>query len=173
MKALSSAALVLWLKVLTTGTSMEMSFQTGDTTCSIQKQCVKFTVACEMFSPFLSEWTCLVKSKVEIDGWLVQKILRDARLLLARRPPCFNLDLLLYGRHWGLSRWRLVQLPPLRDRAASDQGPGHLAVLTGSSLHGGPQWNTTVQPRTYRNLCCTVYDAYVPAWHLRIVMWRC
>ena len=35
----------------------------------------------------------------------------------------------------GLSRWRLV----LRDRAASHQGPGHLAVLTGSSLHGGPQ----------------------------------
>ena len=28
---------------------------------------------------------------------------------------------------------------PLRDRAASDQGPGHLAVLMGSSLHGGPQ----------------------------------
>ena len=23
-----------------------------------------------------------------------------------------------------------------------------------------------VQPRTYRNLCCTWYAAYVPAWHL-------
>ena len=29
------------------------------------------------------------------------------------------------------------------------------------------------QPRMYRNLCCTWYDAYVPAWHLRIVMCRC
>ena len=70
---------------------------------------------------------------------LVQSGLKDSHLLLARRPSCCKLDLLLYGRHWGLSRWRLVQLLPLRDRAASDQGPGHLAVLTGSSLHGGPQ----------------------------------
>ena len=69
----------------------------------------------------------------------VLKELRDARLLLVRIPPSCFLDVLHYGRHWGLSRWRLVQLPPLRDRAASDQGPGHLAVLTGSSLHGGPQ----------------------------------
>ena len=23
----------------------------------------------------------------------------------------------------------------------------------------------TVQPRTYRNLCSTVYAGYVPAWH--------
>ena len=52
-------------------------------------------------------------------------------------PPA-TLDVLLHGRHWGLSRWRLVQFPPLRDRAASDQGPGHLAVLTGPPLHGGP-----------------------------------
>ena len=63
----------------------------------------------------------------------------DARLLLALRPPsCCILGVLPRRRHWGLSRWRLVQLPPLRDRAASDQGPGHLAVLTGPSMRGGP-----------------------------------
>ena len=33
-------------------------------------------------------------------------------------------------------RWHSVQFFPLRDRAASDQGPGHSTVLTGSSLHG-------------------------------------
>ena len=56
-------------------------------------------------------------------------------------------------------------VPSLRDRAASDQGPGHLTVLTGSSLHGGPQRKRTDQHRTYRNLCCTVYVDFVPAWH--------
>ena len=68
----------------------------------------------------------------------VLKELRDARLLLVRIPPSCFPDVLHYGRHWGLSRWRLVQFPPLRDRAASNRGPGHSTVLTGSSLHGGP-----------------------------------
>ena len=68
----------------------------------------------------------------------VQTKLMDCRLLLARGPPSCILDVLLHRRDWGLFRWRLVRHPPLRDRAASDQGPGHLAVLTGSSLHGGP-----------------------------------
>ena len=98
-------------------------------------------------------------------SWPVLSEQKGSHLLLARRPPSFLLDVLHYGRHWGLSRWRLVQSPPLRDRAASNRGPGHSTVLTGSSLHGGPQWNTTVQPRTYRNLCCNVYAVYVPAWH--------
>ena len=57
-------------------------------------------------------------------------------------------------------------LPPLPDRAASNRGPGHSTVLTGSSLHGGPQWTTTDQHCKYRNLCCTWYDAYVPLRHL-------
>ena len=96
---------------------------------------------------------------------LVQSGLKGSHLLLARRPPSCKLDLLLYGRHWGLSRWRLVQLLPLRDRAASDRGPGHSTVLTGSSLHGGPQWSRTAQHRTYRSLCCTGYAAYVPLRH--------
>ena len=51
---------------------------------------------------------------------------------------CF-LELLLHRRHWGLSRWRLVQSPRLRESAASNRGPGHSTVLTRWSLHGGPQ----------------------------------
>ena len=41
-------------------------------------------------------------------------------------------------------------VPPLfRDPAASDQGPCHRTVLTGSSLHGGPQlMRTTNNART-------------------------
>ena len=70
---------------------------------------------------------------------LVQKELQDAHLLLAWTPPSCILDVLLHRPRWGLSLWRLVGLPSLRDRAASDQGPGHLSVLTGSSLRGGPQ----------------------------------
>ena len=83
----------------------------------------------------------------------VLKELRDARLLLVRIPPSCFPDVLHYGRHWGLSRWRLVQFPPLRDRAASDQGPGHSTVLTGSSLHGGPQ---CTEPS---NTACTAASA--------------
>ena len=111
---------------------------------------------------------------------MVKREFGDAHLLLVRKPPStllevllhrrhsslLQLDVLLYGRHWGLSRWRLVRLSLLRDRAASDQGPGHHAVLTGSSLHGGPQWTTTDQHCTYRSLCCTGYAAYVPLRHL-------
>ena len=41
----------------------------------------------------------------------VLKELRDASLLLVRIPPSCFLDVLHYGR----SRWRLVQFPPLRD----------------------------------------------------------
>ena len=70
---------------------------------------------------------------------VVKREFGDAHLLLVRKPPSTLLEVLLHRRHWGLSRWRLVQLLSLRDRAASDQGPGHHAVLTGSSLHGGPQ----------------------------------
>ena len=43
---------------------------------------------------------------------------------------CF-LEVLLHRRHWGLSRWRLVQLLSLRDRAASNRGPGHHTVTYG------------------------------------------
>ena len=72
-------------------------------------------------------------------GRFIQSELKGSHLLLARRPPSFLLHVLLYGRHWELSRWRLVQFLPLRDRAASNRGPGHITVLTGPSLHGGSQ----------------------------------
>ena len=64
----------------------------------------------------------------------------------------------------GYSGGGLVQSPPLRDRAASNRDPGHRTVLTRSSLHGDPQWTRTDQHRTYRNLCCTLYDVFVPAY---------
>ena len=56
-------------------------------------------------------------------SWPVLSELKGSHLLLARRPPSFMLDVLRCGRHWVLSRWRLVQSLPLRDRAASDRGP--------------------------------------------------
>ena len=46
-------------------------------------------------------------------SWLVLSELKGSHLLLARRPPSFFLDVLHYGRHWELSRWRLVQSLPL------------------------------------------------------------
>ena len=61
---------------------------------------------------------------------------------------------LLYGRHWGLSRWSLHP-PPIRDRAASDQGPGHRTATYGVVAARRPPMSLNVQPRTYRNLCCT------------------
>ena len=71
----------------------------------------------------------------------VQKELKDAHLLLARRPPFCILEVLLHRRHWGV-------IP-----VASGTAPS--VVLTGSSLHGGLQWTRTDQHSTYRNLCCT------------------
>ena len=106
---------------------------------------------------------------------LVQSGLKDSHLLHAQRPPCSKLDLLLYGRHWGLSWWRLVQLPPLRDRAASDQGPGHLAVLRGRRCTAAPNESE----RT--NTACTATSVALgtlltcqPGMALYgMVMWRC
>ena len=95
-----------------------------------------------------------------MDCWPVQSELKgspacaETSLLHARRPSL-----------WTPLGVIPVASPSLRDRAASDQGPGQHAVLTGSSLHGGPPMEQTAQQRTYRSLCCTWYDAYVPAWH--------
>ena len=98
-----------------------------------------------------------------MDSWLVQELLRGVRLHLARIPPSCLLAVLLHGRHLGCYPSGVG----LQIRAASDRGPGSSSLLlTGSSLHGGPQWTTTDQHCTYRNLCCTWYDAYVPAGHL-------
>ena len=55
--------------------------------------------------------------------------------------------------------------PPIRDRAASDQGPGHRTATYGFVAARRPPMHRTVQHCTYRNLCCTVYDAHVPLRH--------
>ena len=99
--------------------------------------------------------SCLTQNPVKSEGSdaqlkVVRKELKDVHLLLARRPPSFLLDVLIYGRHLGVIPVASGTVPPLfRDRAASDQGPGHRTVLTGSSLHGGPQlMRTTNNART-------------------------
>ena len=80
----------------------------------------------------------------------VLKELRDARLLLVRIPPsCF----LNYGRHWGLSQWRLVQFLLYVTARPKSKAPVTALLLTGSSLHGGPQCSPNSKQRTYRNLC--------------------
>ena len=45
----------------------------------------------------------------ETHSWPVQSEQKGSHLLLARRPPSLMLNILLYGSHWGLSRWRPVQ----------------------------------------------------------------
>ena len=49
----------------------------------------------------------------------VLKELRDARLLLVRIPPSSFPDVLHYGRHWGLSRWRPFSLLHVTARPAT------------------------------------------------------
>ena len=71
-------------------------------------------------------------------------------------PPCADTSL-LHSRPSSLRAplgFILVEplLPsPLRDRAASDHGPGPQCYLGGSSLHGGPQMLTNGQQRTFRD----------------------
>ena len=62
----------------------------------------------------------------------VQKELKDAHLLLARRPPFCFLEVLLHRRHWGLSRWRLVQSLQLHVTAR----PATEALVTALYLRG-------------------------------------
>ena len=50
------------------------------------------------------------------------------------------------------------------------KAPVTALILTGSSLHGGPQCAGSDQHRMYRNLCCTGHVTYVPAWHLRMAL---
>ena len=96
-----------------------------------------------------------------MDSWLVQKLLRGIRLHLARTPPCSIPDVLHYGRRWGLSRWRPFSLLHMTAWPAT-KAPVTALLLTGSSLHGGPQWEN--RP-TLHAPCCTWHDEYVPAWH--------
>ena len=71
-----------------------------------------------------------------------------AHLLLARRTPFCFLEVLLHRRHCGLSRWRLVQSPPLRDPERTN------TARTATSVARG---------KTFTCQSCT----------LRKVMWRC
>ena len=54
---------------------------------------------------------------------------------------------------------------PSRDRAASDQGPGHCTVTYGVVAARRPPLLTNSQQRTFRNPCCTRNADHVPAWH--------
>ena len=79
-------------------------------------------------------------------------------LLLARRPSLWTpLGVILVAS--------CTVLSPLRDRAASDQDPGHHTVTYGVVAARRPPMDVNSQPRTYRNLCCTWYGSYMPAWH--------
>ena len=82
----------------------------------------------------------LCRTGVEMDCWLVQKLLRDAHLLLARRPPSCNLAALLFtdttggcsGGVWDRSLLYVTERP-------ATKAPVTALILTGSSLHGGSQ----------------------------------
>ena len=103
-----------------------------------------------------------------MDCWPVQSELKgspacaETSLLHARRPSL-----------WTPLGVIPVASPSLPDRAASDKGPGHRTATYGVVAARRPPMSLNVQPRTYRNLCCTWVRRYVPARHLRIVMWRC
>ena len=87
-------------------------------------------------------------------------------------PPAFSMSFIIDATG-GLSRWRLVQSLPLRDRAASNQGPGHSTVLTGSSLHGGPQCaEPSNNARTATSVAPGTPSMCQPDT-LRMVVWRC
>ena len=98
-------------------------------------------------------------------------MLREARLLLARRLPSCNLcRLASVLTPLGVVPVVSGTAPFVSDRAASDQGPCHLTDTYGVVAARRPPMEQTVQHRTYRNLCCTGHAVYVPAWHLRIVL---
>ena len=100
---------------------------------------------------------------------VVQKVPRDAHLHLERTPPSCSLDALLYGRHRGLSRWRLAPLPSLRDCAASDQGPSHLTSTYGVvAARRPPMKRTTNHARTATSVALVTQRTCQPGT-LRIV----
>ena len=86
---------------------------------------------------------------------------------------CRFLDVFHHYRHSGLSQWRLVLSPPSRDRATSNRGPAHSAVLSGSSLHRGPQCaepSNNARTATSDAQCTTTTCQPGTSW---IVEWRC
>ena len=104
-----------------------------------------------------------------MQSWPVLSELKGSHLLLARRPPSFLLDVLLYGRHWGLSRWR-----PATDPRGQRPRPRIPSTATyGVVAARRPPMDVNSELRTYRNLCCTGYAATCQPGTLRMVMWRC
>ena len=103
---------------------------------------------------------------------VVKREFGDAHLLLVRKPPSTLLEVLLHRRHWGYPGgvW-YGSLSYVTARPAT-KAPVTTLYLRGRRCTAAPN-EVNHQPRMYRNLCCTWNDAYVPAWHLRIVMWRC
>ena len=81
---------------------------------------------------------CQVKSECRDGQLVVPTVLRDVRLHLARTPPCSILDVLHYGRRWGLSRWRPFSLLHMTAWPAT-KAPVTALLLSGSSLHGSSQ----------------------------------
>ena len=91
--------------------------------------------------------------------------------LRAHLPAPF-LTFFITGAMGGYPSGALLSLS--RDRAASDQGPGHRTVTYGVVAARRPPMSLNVQPSTYRNLCClVVHDVTCQPGTLRIVMWRC
>ena len=94
---------------------------------------------------------------------MVPKVLRDVRLHLARTPPCSILDVLHYGRHWGLSRWRPFSLLHVIARPAT-KAPGHRTVTYGVvAARRLPLEEPHNTARTAAS--AALYDTFVPAWH--------
>ena len=106
--------------------------------------------------------------------WLVENELKDSHLLLARGPPSFLLDVLHYGRHWGLSRWRLVQYLLLYVTARpATKAPVTALYLRGRRCTAAPNGRQpTTNARTATSVAPGTTLMCQPGT-LRIVMWRC
>ena len=116
---------------------------------------------------FLSGWTCLVKNELLDSGSRFQNGLKVLISCLRGDLPSATLMSCFFtddtggypGGVWDSSLLYVTARP-------ATKAPVTVLLRTGSSLHGGPQCVNNSQPRTYRNLCCTWYDAYVPLRHL-------
>ena len=90
---------------------------------------------------------------------------------LARTPPCCNLDVLHYGRHWGLSRKRLFSLHLYVTARPPTKAAVTALLLTGSSLHGGPHCSpTTNNASTATSVAPDTTPTCQPRT-VRMVMW--
>ena len=70
---------------------------------------------------------------------VVQTEVKDALLMLARRPPSCILDVLLHGR----SRWRLVQAPFVTRPRGQRPGPRSQHCTFAVVAARRPQWMRT------------------------------